>query len=338
MMTNNEQTKSIFSVTTLILTVFVTLACAHIQKSTSVTQKRLGTRNIDSSNPNNIVYLHPRARGLQELQPNNMVYFEASSPKPGVSDFLSSAGFRFIKHDQRPGIWSDKNQTSLRIKKPFLIMEKEVTQRQWVLIMGRNPSSFSRPGDCNNRENINGEYVCPDHPVENVSFDEVGRFIETLNNSLGLRGFDCSITTTHTSSNIGCFRLPTDVEWEWAVRAGTTTVYFFEDDPSTTEEFIRGRTKLGLRDYAWYYENSGRRTHKVGLKKANPWGLYDVYGNVSEMVVNRAVHLNELSHGGGSWISSPQQARSATSEKRNRYKDLDYKGPELGFRLMKELR
>ncbi|MBN2110118.1 MAG: formylglycine-generating enzyme family protein, partial [Methanosarcinaceae archaeon] len=114
----------------------------------------------------------------------------------------------------------------------------EVTQEQWVEVMGSNPSYFK--GDNN--------------PVEQVSWNDVQEFVEKLNE---IEGTDK-------------YRLPSEAEWEYACRAGTTTRYSFGDSESN------------LGEYAWYNDNSGGKTHPVGQKKPNPWGLYDMHGNVWE--------------------------------------------------------
>jgi formylglycine-generating enzyme required for sulfatase activity len=92
-------------------------------------------------------------------------------------------------------------------------------------------------------------------PVENVSWVDVQKYLRALNDKTGL-----------------IFRLPTEAEWEYAARAATTFKYGFGVDPAQ------------LPDYAWLYKNGGDRTHKVGMKKPNAWGLHDMAGNVSEWV------------------------------------------------------
>ena len=123
------------------------------------------------------------------------------------------------------------------ITKPFYLAKYPVTQEQWEAVMGNNPSKFK--GTKN--------------PVENVSWDDCQAFCAKL-----------------AASYRGTFRLPTEAQWEYACRAGSTGKYCYGDD----------KNQLG--EYAWYSDNSGRKTHPVGEKKANAWGLYDMHGNVME--------------------------------------------------------
>jgi len=128
----------------------------------------------------------------------------------------------------------------VKIEKSFYMGRYEVTQKEWREVMGDNPSYFK--GD--------------DRPVEQVSWGDIQEFIRKLSEKEGTDKY----------------RLPSEAEWEYACRAGTTTRYSFGDSES----------KLG--DYAWYVENSYYKTHLVGKKKPNPWGLYDMHGNVFEWV------------------------------------------------------
>ena len=137
--------------------------------------------------------------------------------------------------------------TRVRITKGSYLGKYEVTQAEWQAVMGNNPSRFSGCGSC---------------PVERVSWEDVQAFIGRLNGMWGG----------------GRYRLPTEAEWEYAARAGTTRDTY---EGNLTEG--SGNDAV-LSRIAWYDENSGSRTHPVGQKAPNPWGLHDMLGNVWEWV------------------------------------------------------
>jgi formylglycine-generating enzyme required for sulfatase activity len=187
------------------------------------------------------------------------------------------------------------------ISKPFYLGKYEVTQEQWEAVMGNNPSEFE------GRSN----------PVEQVSWNGAQVFIRRLNQREG-----------HNR-----YRLPTEAEWEYAARAGTTSIYAFGDDTDI------------LGQYAWFDDNSGGKTHPVGQKRSNGWGLYDMHGNVWEWVHDW--YSDEYSSGrpssdprgptsgtrrvvrGGSWNSWARSCRSAGRASGT----PGYCGVSVGFRL-----
>ena len=135
----------------------------------------------------------------------------------------------------------------------FEMQATVVTQEQYELVMGRNPSHFGGELDCSEDERavIAGRGVCMDNPVENVSWNDVQSFIARIN----------AVQDKHV------YRLPTEAEWEYAARAGG-----------------------GFQGGAWTSETSGGRTHAVAIQEANAWGLYDMLGNVLEWTQDAYVY------------------------------------------------
>jgi formylglycine-generating enzyme required for sulfatase activity len=248
----------------------------------------------------------------------------------GMKFVLIPAGeFEMGSPPDEEGRYDDEGPVHhVKISKPFYLGIYPVTQMEWKAVMGNNPSYFK--GD-----NL---------PVGNVSWDDVQKFIKKLNEK----------------DNTNKYRLPSEAEWEYAARAGTKTRYSFGDDES----------KLG--EYAWYAENSGSRppkkgdfygydqkdwsenkwsgkTHPVGQKEPNKWGLYDMHGNVWEWVQDTyhdsykgapidgsaweaGVGSARVFRGGG-WLNYARGCRSASRF----YYDPDRRGGDLGFRLLREL-
>jgi len=143
-------------------------------------------------------------------------------------------------------------QRQVRITKPFYLGATEVTQAQWKALMG---TTVSQQRDMAARSwPLLGEG--DEYPMYYVSWDECQDFIRRLNAKV--RG--------------GGFRLPTEAEWEYACRTGSQTRFSYGDDPAYSS----------FGDYAWYSGNSGGKTHPVGGKRPNAWGLYDMHGNMWE--------------------------------------------------------
>jgi formylglycine-generating enzyme required for sulfatase activity len=218
---------------------------------------------------------------------------------PNSSKFaqICPGTFMLGSPDSEPGRDSNEGpQHQVTISKAFELQTTEVTQSQWQAVMGSNPSYFKGP----------------DFPVEQVSWDDAQVFIAKLN-ALG-DGYR--------------YRLPTEAEWEYAARAGTTGPYAGDLDAM-----------------AWYHANSGNTTHPVATKAPNAWGLYDMHGNVWEWTqdwygdysasavtdpVGPSSGSGRVRRGGG-WGNHSRYCRSAD---RN-LDSPDFRYGSLGLRLLR---
>ncbi len=203
----------------------------------------------------------------------------------------------------------DETQHRVTITQGFWLGKYQVTQAQWEVVMGYNPSHF---------KGLN-------LPVEYVSWDDIseaGGFLEKANR-FGRAG--------------EAFSLPTEAQWEYACRAGTTTALNNGMDLTTEDGACPN-----LDEVAWYWENSGGKTHPVGLKKANAWGLHDMHGNVWEwcldgyhdyppgpLVDPRGAGSGPV-HRGGSWGEDARYCRVAS---RHYYFSPGDIGNHIGFRI-----
>src|SRR6266566_9619431 len=139
-------------------------------------------------------------------------------------------------------------QTAVTISRGYWMGKCEVTQGEYLAVMASNPSFIT--GDTN-------------RPVEQVTWYDATNYCGVLTQREQAAGRIAADSV---------YRLPWEAEWEYACRAWTSTRFSYGDDPGYTN----------LTNYAWYKGNSGSTTHPVGQKLPNPWGLYDMHGNVWE--------------------------------------------------------
>jgi len=205
---------------------------------------------------------------------------------------------------------SDETQHSVTITRAFCMKTTEVTQGEWQAEAGANPSRFQNCGaNC---------------PVENVTWDDAVWYANALSRREGLPA--CYAGSTFTGLDCRGYRLPTEAEWEYAARAGTTAA-----------------TYGNLDSVAWYDQNAGETTHPVRQKEPNAWGLYDMLGNVWEWTgdwfgeYSRAVTDPTgpaTGHAwvfrGGSWYHLAPNARAAFRNGRK----PGLRSSNIGFRLV----
>ena len=225
-------------------------------------------------------------------------------PVAGMEFVRVPAGDFLMGSTSSEAFESEQPVTQVRISNAFDLGKYEVTQAQWHLVMGTNPSYFSGCASC---------------PVESVSWHDVQEFIGTLNAREGTARY----------------RLPTEAEWEYAARAGTTGDRYSED----------------LDMIAWYAKNSGGRTHPVGEKAPTRFGLHDMLGNVWEWVQDWhgaypggiVTDYRGPRNGwerlirGGAWRYDSRRCRSPGRSDGQPGVPPGYRGITVGFRLLRNV-
>ncbi|MFZ0429583.1 MAG: formylglycine-generating enzyme family protein [Acidobacteriota bacterium] len=227
--------------------------------------------------------------------------------------YVPPGSFRMGSEREVPGRQADETAHEVTLTRGFYLGKYEVTQQQWITVMEHNPSQFQ---DCGLR--------CP---VETVSYLKIREFIDRLQvRSPGNR-----------------FRLPTEAEWEFACRAGTDTAFSTGNHLSTDQANFDGRFPYADQPPGTYLGSPS----PVGSYPPNPWGFYDLHGNVWEWCADwyapypagaltdpggpaqGELHVIR----GGSWYFDANSARSALRYTHRPQDD----GFSLGFRLVREV-
>jgi formylglycine-generating enzyme required for sulfatase activity len=272
-------------------------------------------------------------KGTNLLLIMGLFFFQASysnSQEPTKQSLTNSIGINLVlipkgkflmgSPPKEKGSDEDERRHEVTINRNFYLGMHEVTQGQYKQIMGENPSSFQGDRVAKRHPETNRvvkEVDSANHPVEQVSWENAVEFCQRLS----------ALPEEKKAGRV--YRLPTEAEWEYACRTGSKAAYSF------------GRDEKSLIKFGWYRQNAKGKTHAVGLKKANAWGLYDMHGNVSEWCSDwfgeypkgTAAHgsedgSNRVLRGGG-WCNDAVDCRSA----RRNWGDPSVRNNSLGIRV-----
>jgi formylglycine-generating enzyme required for sulfatase activity len=156
--------------------------------------------------------------------------------------------------------------------RPFWMSKFEVGWDEYDLFWSKRPGGPPpRPDTSRKPDKLSDALTSPTPPYADETFGH-GRQDNPVLAITHHAAMEYCRWLSHKTGKL--YRLPTEAEWEWACRAGTTTAYSFGDDPAKLEE------------YAWFAADSDDVAHKIGKKKANPWGLFDMHGNVAEWCID----------------------------------------------------
>jgi cysteine-rich repeat protein len=195
---------------------------------------------------------------------------------PTGMSYIEAGTFLMGSPTTEPGRGSSETQHNVTLTRSFFMDRTEVTQGVFRAVLGSNPSAFQAgvSGVCD----VTDPNSCP---VERVRISSALAFANARSDADGLE--QCYIVsgsslTYYHGLDCSGYRLPTEAEWEYAYRAGSTTA--FHNGPITAVSGVDSNLSV----IGWYASNSGGRTHPVALKEPNAWGLYDMAGNVAEWV------------------------------------------------------
>ena len=287
---------------------------AKIGKKTKSVKKKVAASVVKKSAKTKAIKPAKKTGGTQKVSAAAGKRLNANSV--GMEFILIPAGsFTMGSPEKEKDRGDDEKQVPVTITRAFELGKTVVTQKQWTEVMGT---------DSWNWENL--KETGDNYPAVNVSWLDASLFCEHLTSYEREAG---RLSANQT------YRLPTEAEWEYACRAGTTTAYSYGDDESS------------LGDYAWYDKNSKGKLHEVAKKKPNPWGLFDMHGNVTEWCED----WMECSLSGGNdpkgpstgstrvirdgdWSCSASSCRSAS---RSGSFNLSYRSSFSGFRIVRVL-